>query len=133
GVYLRRLIDLLGLLFVLRFTDKPLRFFGLAGSLFSFAGALILAAVLVQRLGGQGIADRPLLLLGVVLVVLGVQVVALGLVGEIIVHLNASSRPPYRLWRETIEPGASNDKVEKADNPEIITATVPANEGFSNL
>lgn len=100
GVYLRRLLDLLGLLFLLRFTDKPLRFFGLVGSGLSLTGSLILLVLFVQRLGGQGIADRPILLLGALLVVLGFQAIALGLIGEIIVYLHAPSRRPYRLARQ---------------------------------
>ena len=97
GVYLRRLVDLLGLFFLVRFTEKPLRFFGMIGSVMALAGSGVLVVLLVQRLGGQGIADRPMLLLGVLLVVLGVQAIALGLIGEIIVHLNAARRAPYRL------------------------------------
>jgi hypothetical protein len=97
GVYLRRLIDVLGLFFLLRFTEKPLRFFGLVGSSFALAGAAILAVLAIQRIGGQAIANRPLLLLGVLLLVLGFQAIALGLIGEIIVHLRAAQRPPYRL------------------------------------
>jgi hypothetical protein len=100
GTYLRRLVDLLGLFFLLRFTEKPLRFFGMLGSLLSLAGGLILAVLSLQRLAGQGIADRPLLLLGVLLVVLGVQAIALGLIGEIIVHLGAAQRPTYRVLGE---------------------------------
>ena len=99
GVYLRRALDLLGLYFLVRFTQRPLRFFGLVGSVASLAGAATLAVVFVQRIGGQGIADRPLLLLGVLLLVLGVQAVALGLVGEIIVHLHAARQQQYRLAR----------------------------------
>ena len=97
GVYLRRLLDVLGLVFVLRFTEKPLRFFGLVGSALCALGGALLVVLLAQRLGGQGIADRPLLLLGVLLVVMGVQAVALGLIGEIIVYLNASGRRVYRM------------------------------------
>jgi hypothetical protein len=99
GVYLRRVIDVLGLYFLLRFTEKPLRFFGFGGSLIALSGAGLLLLVLVQRSYGQGLADRPLLLLGVMLVVLGVQSVALGLIGEIIVHVHAPHRRPYRLAR----------------------------------
>lgn len=99
GVYVRRVIDVLGLFFLLRFTEKPLRFFGLIGATSGFLGAVILGILAIQRLGGRGIADRPLLLLGVLLVVLGIQAVALGLIGEIIVHLSASRRRPYRLAR----------------------------------
>jgi hypothetical protein len=97
GVYLRRIIDLLGLFFLLRFTEKPLRFFGLLGSTLVIGGGGVLLLLFVQRLGGQGIADRPLLLLGVLSLVLGVQAIALGLVGEIIVHLHASRRQGYRV------------------------------------
>ncbi len=113
GVYLRRVIDLLGLFFLLRFTEKPLRFFGLLGSTFAVAGGAVLAVLLVQRLQGQGIADRPLLLLGVLLVVLGIQAIALGLVGEIIVHLHASGRRSYRvLERESQSPRRSAKESE---------------------
>lgn len=97
GVYLRRLIDVLGVYFVLRFTEKPLRFFGLVGGLLFLAGSVLLGILAVQKLGGQDIANRPLLLLAVLLVVLGIQAVALGLIGEIIVHLQSSRRRTYRL------------------------------------
>lgn len=97
GVYLRRLIDVMGLVFLLRFTEKPLRLFGLVGGVVALAGASILAVIFVQRLAGQGAADRPLLLLGVLLVTLGVQAIALGLIGEMIVHLSAPRRQAYRL------------------------------------
>jgi hypothetical protein len=97
GVYLRRLIDVVGLVFLLRFTEKPLRFFGLTGALLSTLGGLILVVLAFQRLGGESLADRPLLLLGLLLLVLGVQAIALGLIGEIIVHLHATHRRTYRI------------------------------------
>lgn len=102
GVYLRRLIDLFGVFFLLRFTYKPLRFFGLLGGGLSIVGGVILLALFFLRLGGQAIADRPLLLLGVLLFSLGVQIVALGLVGELIVHLSVPSELSYRV-RERVE------------------------------
>jgi hypothetical protein len=112
GVYLRRVLDLLGLFFLVRFTEKPLRFFGLMGTVSAFTGALLLGVLLVQRIQGQGIADRPLLLLGTLLVVLGVQAIALGLVGEIVVHLHAPQRQPYRL----IPIGPSQASVDIEEN-----------------
>jgi hypothetical protein len=60
-------------------------------------GALTGMVLLVQRLAGQGIANRPLLLLAVLLIALGVQLMGLGLVGEIIVHLRAPHRRAYRV------------------------------------
>lgn len=101
GVYLRRALDLLGLYFLVRFTEKPLRFFGLVGSGISLVGAIVLAMIVVQRIGGRAAGDRPLLLLGVLLAVLGVQAIALGLIGEIIVHLHATRYRRYRVARPT--------------------------------
>jgi len=101
GVYLRRLIDLLNLFFLLRFTFKPLRFFGLMGSGLGLTGALLLAVLFAQRITmNSSIASRPMLLLGVLLLTLGLQMFALGLVGEIIVHLQAPNRRNYRIVRE---------------------------------
>jgi hypothetical protein len=88
SVYLRRVLDVFGLYFLMRFTEKPLRFFGLIGAVSLLAGSAILAVLALQRFQGQPLADRPILLLGVLLLVLGVQAVALGLIGEIIVHVN---------------------------------------------
>jgi hypothetical protein len=102
GVYVRRSIDILGLYFLLRFTEKPLRFFGLIGALLAGTGGIALAVMFVQRLLGQPLGNRPLMLLAVLLATLGVQAIALGLVGEMIVHFNASRRRGYRLR----EPGA---------------------------
>lgn len=115
GTYLRRALDILGMFFLLRFTHKPLRFFGLLGSGLSVAGGLVLLVLLVQRIGGQGLADRPMLLLGVLLLALGIQAIALGLIGEIMVFLHAPDRPPYRIAREVRETEpAWSDQTESA-------------------
>lgn len=107
GVYVRRLIDLLGVYFLLRFTRKPLRFFGLVGAVFGTAGFAILLVLGMQRLGGVAMSDRPLLLLGLLLAVLGAQAIALGLIGEIIVNLNIGrGQEGYRV-REVVG-GESN-------------------------
>ena len=103
GIYLRRLIDVLGLFFLARFTFKPLRFFGMIGGILSILGGGILAVLLAQRVGGASLADRPLLLLGVLIFTLGIQAIALGLIGEIIVHFNAASRSPYRVQLRAAE------------------------------
>ncbi|MBU1701965.1 MAG: glycosyltransferase [Candidatus Eisenbacteria bacterium] len=95
GVYARRLLDVLHILFVTRFTRKPLRFFGLVGLSFSFIGVVICLFLLWSRLVGKvALADRPMLLLGVVLIVLGVQIVSTGLLGEIIIFFTADREKP---------------------------------------
>jgi glycosyltransferase involved in cell wall biosynthesis len=101
GVYFRRLIDIAAFFFLAKFTERPLRFFGLVGSVFLMSGAALSLVLLVQRVEGQGIANRPALLLAVLLVALGVQLIGLGLVGEIIVHLRAPYRRAYRVRERT--------------------------------
>lgn len=101
GVYFRRLLDIAAFFFLAKFTERPLRFFGLVGSLFLTSGAVLSMVLLIQRIEGQGIANRPALLLAVLLLALGVQLIGLGLVGEIIVHLRAPHRRAYRV-RERI-------------------------------
>jgi glycosyltransferase involved in cell wall biosynthesis len=101
GVYFRRLLDIAAFFFLAKFTEKPLRFFGLVGSVFLGAGAVLSLVLLVERVEGQGIANRPALLLAVLLVSLGVQLIGLGLVGEIIVHLRAPHRRAYRVRERT--------------------------------
>jgi glycosyltransferase involved in cell wall biosynthesis len=97
GVYLRRLLDIATFFFLAKFTEKPLRFFGLIGSIFLVLGSVISLILLVDKIAGEAIANRPLLLFGVLLVALGVQLIGLGLVGEIIVHLRAPHRRAYRV------------------------------------
>jgi glycosyltransferase involved in cell wall biosynthesis len=97
SVYLRRLLDIAAFFFLAKFTERPLRFFGLVGSVFLMSGAILSLVLLIQRFEGQGIANRPALLLAVLLVALGVQLIGLGLVGEIIVHLRAPHRRAYRV------------------------------------
>ena len=74
--------------------DKALSKMGTPGKL---ASKVSLGSRIVERIGGQAIANRPLLLLAVLLVVLGVQLMGLGLVGEIIVHLRSPHRRAYRV------------------------------------
>ncbi len=90
GVYARRLLDILQVFFLTKFTRKPLRFFGLIGLGIGALGFLITAGLTVQRLlGDTALTERPLLLLGVLLLVLGVQIVSIGLIGEIVIFLGS--------------------------------------------
>ncbi|MBE0569101.1 MAG: glycosyltransferase [Deltaproteobacteria bacterium] len=98
GIYLRRFLDILNLFFLLKFTKKPLRFFGILGSNIFFAGFLISAYLLYMKFsGGEPLEHRPLLLLGVLLIVLGVQIFAIGLIGEIIIFVHAKEIKEYTI------------------------------------
>jgi hypothetical protein len=98
GLYLRRLLDLLTLFFLFKFTKKPLRFFGLVGSGLFGTGTLITGYLGLYRLLGMGgIADRPLLIFGVLLMVLGVQLFSVGLLGEIIIFNHRREDTEYQI------------------------------------
>jgi glycosyltransferase involved in cell wall biosynthesis len=97
-VYARRLLDIFTLFFLMKFIKKPLRFFGAVGALTAVAGFLVCAYLTVQRLFfDQPLADRPLLLLGVMLLVGGMQTIAIGLIGEIIVFTHARDSKDYQI------------------------------------
>jgi hypothetical protein len=98
GTYVRRLLDILTIFFVTKFTMKPLRFFGLIGiALFGAGGTITGYLGLYRILGLGGIADKPLLLLGVILMVLGVQTLSIGLIGEIIIFTHARDVKEYKV------------------------------------
>jgi glycosyltransferase involved in cell wall biosynthesis len=103
GIYFRRAIDLFTLLFLIKFTYKPLRFFGLIGSAFCVPGVIITGCLGVLRLFGLiGLANRPLLLLGILLIVFGIQLFSVGLIGELILFTRAKDIEHYRV-EEIIE------------------------------
>jgi len=98
GVYLRRMLDILTVFFLVKFTKKPLRFFGLIGSATFACGGLVLLLVVFQRIFlDVSLADRPALLLSSLFVVLGVQLFALGLIGELIIFTHARDIKEYTI------------------------------------
>jgi glycosyltransferase involved in cell wall biosynthesis len=82
--YLRGFLDLLTVSFIGRYRHRPLHLFGGLGLALSIAGAGILVYLTVVKLMGHAIGQRPLLILGVLLVVVGFQVFSLGLITELI-------------------------------------------------
>lgn len=98
GLYLRRALDLLIAIFLSKFNKRPLRFFGLVGATATTVGLLGLAVLIFQRLVlAQPLADRPALLLCALVLVLGVQLVAIGLVGETIIFTHAREIKEYKI------------------------------------
>src|SRR5439155_23329181 len=82
--YVRGFLDLLSVSFIGRYRHRPLHLFGGLGLALSVAGTGILIYLTVVKIMGQAIGQRPLLLLGVLLVVVGLQVFSLGLITELI-------------------------------------------------
>lgn len=100
GVYLRRLLDILAVTFLTRFTRKPLRFFGSIGIVLVVLGLTFALPPFVERvLGVAGIQDRPIVLLGVVLISFGLQFIGFGLIGEIIIFTQSRNLKDYKIER----------------------------------
>jgi hypothetical protein len=96
--YAHRGLDIITVLFLVRFTKKPLRFFGMIGLALAGLGGLLLLYLIVSRLGfGVPLADRPALLLTSLLVVLGLQLFAIGLLGELVIFTHASDIKDYQV------------------------------------
>ena len=96
--YVTRLIDIFTLFFNTRFTKKPLRFFSSIGLCFLITGLFITFYVFVERFFlSHPIGDRPILLLALFFMVLGVQAGSVGLLGEIIVFIHGRQTKEYSI------------------------------------
>ena len=95
----RVLLDLLLMKFMLRYLHRPLHAFGGVGLWMAVPGAGILGYLGVIKLLGENIGGRPLLLLGIMLALMGVQLIAIGLLGEILIRIyhEPEGRDQYRL------------------------------------
>lgn len=84
GRTIRVVLDLITVKFLLSYSTRPLHVFGTIGLAMGFLGALITGWLAYVRLvGAESIANRPLLLFGILLVFTGVQLVTLGLLAEL--------------------------------------------------
>jgi glycosyltransferase involved in cell wall biosynthesis len=88
----RGFLDLITVKFLTTYTARPFHLFGGIGVLIGFAGSVLLLWMVSLRVQGETIGDRPALQAGVLLVVVAVQMVSLGLIGELIVHLRRRRR-----------------------------------------
>ncbi len=106
---IRVILDLLTVKFLLSYSTRPVQIFGLIGLTMTLPGLVILAYLtFVKLFGGQSIANRPLLLLGVLLVFTGVQLVTLGLLAEMQARTyHESQDKPTYVIREIREAGAA--------------------------
>jgi len=102
--YFNRLIDIATLFFLLRFTYRPMRFFGLLGSLLILMGGGMNLYLIYKRLftKGFGLIDKPSLFLSSLLIVIGIQVFAIGLIGEILIYTHRKKGDHFKI-KELIE------------------------------
>ena len=99
----RVLLDLLWIKFLMRFLHRPLQAFGGVGLTLGAIGFITLGWLTFEKLAmGRDIGGRPLLLLGVLLVLIGVQLIATGLIGELLTRIyhEPQGRPQYLLRRQ---------------------------------
>ncbi len=102
GRTLRVILDLLTVKFLLSFATKPIQVFGMLGMLASGIGILIgLYLSLLKLFLGAHIGNRPLLFLAILLIVVGVQFIVMGLLGEMLVRIYHESqrKPIYMVKR----------------------------------
>jgi glycosyltransferase involved in cell wall biosynthesis len=95
---IRVVLDLLTVKFLLSYSTRPLQIFGLVGLAMSIPGVLIMAYLTFIKFAmGESIANRPLLMFGILLVFTGVQLLTLGLMAELLVRTyhESQDKPTY--------------------------------------
>lgn len=110
----RVFLDLITVTFILSYFNRPLYVFGGIGMATGGAGFLILVYLgFVRLIQGQDIGDRPLLLLAVLLVVLGVQMVSTGLVADMVMRTyhETQNKPVYFVREHLIDSGKEQREV----------------------
>jgi glycosyltransferase involved in cell wall biosynthesis len=96
---LKVFLDLITVKFLQSFSTKPLQAFGPIGLLCGLIGFAISLYLTIVKLSGQNIGGRPLLLLGVLLIIVGIQLIIMGLLGEMLVRVyhESQQKPIYVL------------------------------------
>jgi glycosyltransferase involved in cell wall biosynthesis len=99
--FLKGFLDLLTLVLTTKYAQRPLHVFGTVGVVVAVVGFLIDAWLTVEWfLGRTSLTNRPLALLGVLMIIVGVQLISIGLIGEMIAK-NSLSNEQYSI-RETL-------------------------------
>lgn len=100
----RVILDLVTVKFLLKYSSRPIHFFGMPGLALTSIGGLGVSYLVFGKLFfGMSIADRPLLMLSILLLILGVQFILFGLIGEMQTRIyHESQDKPVYYVRETI-------------------------------
>jgi dolichol-phosphate mannosyltransferase len=96
------MLDLFTVKFLTTYDRRPFHLVGAAGIFLVLLGAGLLSWMFVLLLSGDGVGDRPAFMAGVTCVVVGVQLICVGLIAELIVHLDMQRRlEDQRMIRES--------------------------------
>jgi hypothetical protein len=108
GTYVDVMLDLMAVGFLVRFMQKPFRFFGTVGAVSILCSLFLALFLLFQRqVSNVPLADRPMLVLVVLLLVLGIQIAAIGLIAEIVIFTRGDGKQHYRI-EKIVEQGSSD-------------------------
>ena len=114
--FARGYLDLLTVLFLGRYQHRPQHLFGGLGSLLFLAGLVISIYLTVDKLAfGHALSDRPLLLLGVLFMIVGVQLVSLGFLSELIVNSRARAGLDQAWVERVVEAGEAGVAAQGPD------------------
>jgi glycosyltransferase involved in cell wall biosynthesis len=99
-------LDLITVKFLQSFSTKPIQFFGPLGMLSGALGFLVSIYLTIDKIFfGQDIGGRPLLLLGALLIIVGIQLIGMGLLGEMIVRVyHESQKKPIYVIKKILGP-----------------------------
>jgi len=104
------LADMMLLLFIRKYFQRPIHAFGILGVVFVLIGLLINAYLLVVKFGfGQEIGNRPLLIFGLMFILAGIQLFTIGIVMELLIrtYYESQNKRPYRVGKITVGGRAS--------------------------
>lgn len=117
GHYTERIVDLISIFFLIKFTKKPLRFFGFPGFIIFSIGSLLALYLFYERMFlNEGLADRPIVLVSILLIVFGIQLFAIGLVAEIIIFTHSKDSKEYIVEKVI---NGKKEALEKVHIPKV--------------
>jgi glycosyltransferase involved in cell wall biosynthesis len=123
GRTIRVVLDLLTVKFIQSYLARPMQIFGLGGFLCFGAGVVVSAWLAIQKLVyGAALAERPALLLGVLLIVVGIQLVSLGLVADVLArtYFESQKKASYHV-RSVVRGDGAPGSGPAAHGEEIAT------------
>lgn len=85
--YMKGLLDAMTITFLLKYNDRPMYFFGRVGLMFIGLGGIMCAYLTSIWFMGKSIGNRPLLMLGVLCIIIGIQMISTGFIGNIFVDI----------------------------------------------
>jgi glycosyltransferase involved in cell wall biosynthesis len=112
--YLRGFLDFMTVWFMGRYRHRPLHLFGGLGLLLGAVGTVLLVYLTALKVSGEAIGHRPLLTLGVLLVVVGLQFFSLGLLSELITsHHEERTAPADELYVDEVLEPRTRERVSR--------------------